>query len=553
MKHKSEQRILRTNLWIALAGAVLFIPLLGGVHLFDWDEINFAESAREMIVTGDYLTVRINFVPFWEKPPLFIWMQVMSMKLFGINEFAARFPNAICGLVSLLILYNLGRKLIDHRFGLLWVFFYGGSLLPFFYFKSGIIDPWFNLFIFLGIYQIYRYFTGKGNPLVYAISSAFFMGLAILTKGPVALLVVSLTALLFLILKKFKVKVRIMDVVLFILVLSFTGGFWFLLQILKGNFAIIADFIIYQIRLFRTEDAGHGGFLLYHFVVLLVGVFPASLFALPVLFRSDSPPGARKDFYYWMLILFWVVLILFTLVRTKIVHYSSLCYFPLTFLAAWSFYYGKSYLHKWRIMTPVLISILGFFLSTIMITLTLIDQYKDLIIQRNWIDDPFATACLKADAAWKGFEWMTGLVLLTGLATFLISWKRKRYDLSLQWFTGTFTVFLLLAMILIVPRVEAYSQRAAVDFFKSVSDQDAYLETIGYKSYTHLFYGKARNHAHARARDEKWIAKGAIDKPAYIAIKINHKPKFMEDYPDAHLIYEKNGFVFFRRTPILNK
>ena len=77
------------DLIILLAGATLFFPFLGGVHLFDWDEINFAEAAREMIETGDYLTVKINYQPFWEKPPLFIWMQVLSMKLFGINEFGA--------------------------------------------------------------------------------------------------------------------------------------------------------------------------------------------------------------------------------------------------------------------------------------------------------------------------------------------------------------------------------------------------------------------------------------------------------------------------------
>jgi len=76
---------------IFIIASLLFIPFLGSVHLFDWDEINFAESAREMIVTGDYNTVRIDFEPFWEKPPLFIWMQALSMKIFGINEFAAVF------------------------------------------------------------------------------------------------------------------------------------------------------------------------------------------------------------------------------------------------------------------------------------------------------------------------------------------------------------------------------------------------------------------------------------------------------------------------------
>ena len=126
----------------------MFIPFLGGVHLFDWDEINFAESAREMIATGDYLTVLFNFLPFHEKPPLFIWMQVLSMKLFGVNEFAARFPNAICGIVTLLVLFNIGRKLRNNLFGVLWVMAYAGSVLPFFYFKSGIIDPWFNLLSF---------------------------------------------------------------------------------------------------------------------------------------------------------------------------------------------------------------------------------------------------------------------------------------------------------------------------------------------------------------------------------------------------------------------
>jgi 4-amino-4-deoxy-L-arabinose transferase-like glycosyltransferase len=84
---------------------VLFVPFLGQVHLFDWDEINFAEAAREMIVTGDWLNVQINYEPFWEKPPLFIWLQACSMSIFGVNEYAARFPNVVIGLVTLFILY----------------------------------------------------------------------------------------------------------------------------------------------------------------------------------------------------------------------------------------------------------------------------------------------------------------------------------------------------------------------------------------------------------------------------------------------------------------
>src|SRR6056300_795461 len=91
------------NTWlVGLVAALVYMPFLGGVHLFDWDEINFAEAAREMIVSGDYFQVQIDFLPFWEKPPLFIWMQALAMKVFGINEFSARLPNAVAGITTLL-------------------------------------------------------------------------------------------------------------------------------------------------------------------------------------------------------------------------------------------------------------------------------------------------------------------------------------------------------------------------------------------------------------------------------------------------------------------
>jgi 4-amino-4-deoxy-L-arabinose transferase-like glycosyltransferase len=83
-------------------------------------------------------------------------MQVLSMKIFGVNEFSAWFPNAICGIVTLFVLFNIGRKLYDVKFGLIWVIVYACSILSFFYFKSGVIYPWFNHFIFMGNYFYVR-------------------------------------------------------------------------------------------------------------------------------------------------------------------------------------------------------------------------------------------------------------------------------------------------------------------------------------------------------------------------------------------------------------
>jgi len=526
--------------------AMLFIPFLGQVHLFDWDEINFAESAREMIASGDYLTVKINFVPFWEKPPLFIWIQVLSMKIFGINEFAARFPNALCGILTLLILFRTGTQIADKKFAITWVVLYGGSILPFIYFKSGIIDPWFNLFIFLGIYQCHLFVVSDKNRTLKLAGSALFIGLAILTKGPVALLVFLLSAGIYLIIKKFKVRIRITDFLVYLVVISLVGGFWFILQILKGNMGIIADFIEYQIRLFQTHGAGHRGFLFYHFVVLLFGAFPASVLAIPALFGSKSGTGNKKEFLSWMLILFWVVLILFSIVKTKIVHYSSLCYFPLTFLAAWWVYNAENSSLFVQKLIRVLIVLIGFLLAAMIAVLTFVDSYKDRLI--NKIRDPFAVDCLKANVGWQGYEFVVSLVLITGIWLFAIWWFRHRQR-AVYVLTGLVAVFIFLSMYLIAPRVEMYSQRAAVEFFRSVSDEDAYVLTLGYKSYAQYFYGKSRDHQHVNSKDENWLLKGDIDKPVYISAKSYKKEHYQGNYPDLHLLYEKNGFAFFKRIP----
>ena len=118
---------------IASAALLLFVPGLGAVHLFDRDEINFAEIAREMLITGEWSQPSVGFRSFYEKPPLFMWLQAASMSVFGVGEFAARFPNALCGAITLVVLYRLGAQIRGRLFGLLWMLAYLGSLLPHFF------------------------------------------------------------------------------------------------------------------------------------------------------------------------------------------------------------------------------------------------------------------------------------------------------------------------------------------------------------------------------------------------------------------------------------
>ena len=116
---------------LTIIGLAFFLPFLGSVHLFDWDEINFAESSREMLVSKNFFQVQTNYEPFMEKPPLFFWLQSLSMSVFGMTEFAARFPNAIFGGLTMLTLFKLGKTLRSDIFGFIWALIYFGcNLIP---------------------------------------------------------------------------------------------------------------------------------------------------------------------------------------------------------------------------------------------------------------------------------------------------------------------------------------------------------------------------------------------------------------------------------------
>lgn len=542
----------RYYIYLVIAGALLYIPFLGGVHLFDWDEINFAESAREMIMSGDFLTVQIDFKPFWEKPPLFIWMQVVSMKIFGINEFAARFPNAVCGIVTLLVLYNAGKKLISEKFGIIWSILYGISFLPFIYFKSGIIDPWFNLFIFLGIYNFMMFYRRKETEsgYLFLIFSALFTGLSVLTKGPVGLLIFGLATLVYIVTDRFRLKMKLKHILIWSGFFSFTGGLWFIMLVLSGNALIIREFFEYQVRLFRTEDAGHGGFLLYHFVVILFGVFPSSILAISTMFTKQEDNAFIKYYKTWMNILFWVVLILFTIVKTKIVHYSSMAYFPLTFFAALTVYkLMESKIKINRIALTLLIAV-AFFWAAFLSALPVIDAYKYLIIDSGIIKDMFASANLTADVKWTFFEPFIALLFLTTVirAAFNLNKKAKKSITALGLATIGFIIFFIY---IVTPRIELYSQNAAIEFFKSKKGEDVYVRNLGYKSYAPLFYSEKSKQSSMISQDT--LLSGYITKDAYFVFKNTRKDEIFSKHPNLKLIKEENGFVFAKREKTLKK
>lgn len=539
-------------IFIAVLGAIFFIPFLGRVHLFDWDEVNFAECSREMIKMDDYSRVYINFEPFWEKPPMFFWMQSTAMKIFGVTEFAARFPNAICGIITLIVVFLCGSRIYDKKFGLLWALAFGGSLFPNMYFKSGIIDPWFNLFTFLSLFNFILYHWARNsfdkdtmkNPLYYVVWSGIFMGLAVLTKGQVSLMVFLLSLGVYFIYNRFRFYFNWWHAILFLIIAAAVMSTWYVYETIKNGPGFITEFLKYQYRLFTTHDAGQKGFWGYHYVVLLIGCFPASLLAIPSFFKTNYTGRFDKDFKKWMQILFWVVTILFTIVQSRIIHYSSLAWFPLTFLAAYTMYKWDLKQMSYKKYVGVFIAVLGGFISLLLLAVPYIAMNIKKLIP--YVDDKFAKAIMEADVQWNGLEGIVGLLMIISIVLGIRSLQKNNFQKAAWVFFGGTAIVIFLASAIIVPKVERYSQGAAIDFFILRQGEDCYVNTLGYYSYAQLFYVKKEKPVNPNSYNEQWLLTGNIDKPAYFVSKVDRIDNYKQ-YSELKELYRKNGFIFLKR------
>ncbi|GCD80881.1 ArnT family glycosyltransferase [Schleiferia thermophila] len=535
---------------ISLISAILYFPFLGNVHLFDWDEINFAEIAREMNETGKYINAQIDFQNFTEKPPLFMWLQAISMKIFGVNEFAARFPNAFLGVLVSIVLYLIGSNTISSVFGWIWTLMWWSSILPHLYFKSGIIDPWFNFFIFTAFYLIIKHYHRykKGNKkLTLLIYSGIFCGLALLTKGPVALLILTLVFLVYWIFEKFRWFLPFWQYLVFLFVSLFTFSIWLLVDYFVNGPDFIIEFTIRQWELLTKPDAGHKGFFGYHFVILFFGCVPSSSFLIAYLF--DKAVSERnlfvKDLIKWMLILLSVVVVLFSLVKTKIVHYSSLAYYPITFVGA---YYAYKILSKQLPVNKILkISFFTQFIALMIASFLVPFIFSNKQFITDKIKDPFAVENLEASLViWRFLDYFP---LLLSIACFaiLISWRNKFNRLKLLLLTVINILWIQSFLYLHTGNIERISQGANIRFFKSLKNLDVYPITFNYRSYANLFYSEKRPASHPNAGNMEWLLYGDIDKPVYISVRTYHLNEFKEKVNDAKFIYSENGFYFFKR------
>jgi len=192
-----KERLQFFLIWLCLGLVPLFLR-----PLWEPDEARYAEIPREMLALGDWLTPRLNFVLYFEKPPLQYWLSALSMKVFGHSAIAARLPLALATLVSMAAAYLLARRLGARR--PMWAaFMVATTILGFISAQILTLDALFSAFLVASVVfaaeAVTARYEGRG-AMAWTLGAFATAALALLTKGlaaPVLLGGVMLASLAF--------------------------------------------------------------------------------------------------------------------------------------------------------------------------------------------------------------------------------------------------------------------------------------------------------------------------------------------------------------------
>ncbi len=151
--------------------------------LLEPDEGRYAEIPREMLVTGDFVTPHLNGVAYLEKPPLFYWGNAISMRVFGENEFGARFFTTAVSVAGILLTYWMGAELGGWRTGLFSAIVLSTSLYYYIIGRLNTLDMTLALALLLAVFPAYLYLSGRRESRWHLHLSYAAAAFAFLDKG----------------------------------------------------------------------------------------------------------------------------------------------------------------------------------------------------------------------------------------------------------------------------------------------------------------------------------------------------------------------------------
>lgn len=187
-----------TRIWAVLLSVILTGLLFGNAEraVDRIQESRIAETAREMVVDGDWLVPHYNGEVRLQKPPLTYWLTAASYEVFGVNERAVRLPSLMFAIFSSMLLFGWVRRELNTGAAVNTVLVLVTSFLGMRYFRSGEADAVLLFFIALASFAGYGLFASKDNKRA-AILFMLALGLGFLTKGPAGIAIPLLSVLIY--------------------------------------------------------------------------------------------------------------------------------------------------------------------------------------------------------------------------------------------------------------------------------------------------------------------------------------------------------------------
>ncbi|PYX92348.1 MAG: glycosyl transferase, partial [Acidobacteria bacterium] len=329
---------------VLLVFAIIYIGSAFTPALQDDADSTHAEAAREMFVTGDYVTLHVNGVRYLEKAPLMYWLIAFSYRLFGVNEFAARFPTVFAMFLLVLLAGRWANRSFGPRAGVYASLFVCTTTGYYLFTRIVIPEAILSLLIASSFYFFltaleqhhpWRWYAGYAT-----------LALAVLTKGLVALVFVGATTIIFLWLSGTWRRWREFRLPSGLLVFFLIAAPWHLLAGLRNPrffwFYFVNEHFLRFLGKRYPHDYNKVPAALY-WSLHLVWLFPWSLY-LPLALRrvkrdlSDlSRSGAHADFAARARLLCWIwagVILTFFSLSTSQEYYTLPAYLPLLLLLA---------------------------------------------------------------------------------------------------------------------------------------------------------------------------------------------------------------------------
>jgi len=316
--------------WIILVvGCISFFGFnLGSLSYLKGDENYYFQSARRMISDHDWVTPRYHHHIRFEKPPFYYWLVAGSFKIFGVSWPVARFSSVLFGMLTALLVYLMARNFFGKKEALFSVLVLVSNELFFRYSRLCVSDVTLVFLITLSLFLFIKSY--KTNRDSYFILSFIPMGLAVLTKGPVGLILVILITFVFGIRYRasrsvFRIKNLFLGILLFLAVTLpwfiaminihkevFLEHIWSVELVNKVVFTPKIQKSLIESLWHYTRNFG------YYIPVVLFSFLPWSIF-LP--FALLSKKVKKSEGRYFALSWFWVVFIFFSIAGFKHTHY----------------------------------------------------------------------------------------------------------------------------------------------------------------------------------------------------------------------------------------